>query len=369
MLAARRPALAAESDAPLLANRFLLMTPLERGFWFFRVEEGLKLVRRIARKHRELVWLEEMGWSSAGRPLLAVRFGRGPQRLAILSGMHGCEPSGPRGCLALADALLSGRGPDGADLRPLRQAILEKQTVCLVPLMNPDAAARFARHFPDCWHGTWYKTWEEAKELFLAEGNEPQGHFTGSNWKKPPMYFTPAQVAEWTAGGHELGSSLTAAGVDIWFDWESFRAVETHAVRDLLDRFRPHAVVDIHNFMFPTEVFAPTVYSSAARAERETALALAMEAALDRARLPRARNRPRPYPKDALPIYEDHYFHHRLGACTLIAEVNGGLLATEGKEYQKELEGQRPLSRAESIESTYRMLLALLEEGNASAYS
>jgi hypothetical protein len=71
-------------------------------------------------------------------------------------------------------------------------------------------------HFPDSWHGTWLKGWTEAnRRRFFAEGNEPLHFFYGTWVKKPPMRFTPGQIAQWQAAGHVLGSSLSDSGLDM----------------------------------------------------------------------------------------------------------------------------------------------------------
>ncbi|MGH9830523.1 MAG: hypothetical protein ACREDR_45535, partial [Blastocatellia bacterium] len=59
----------------------------------------------------------------------------------------------------------------------------------------------------------------------------------------------------------------------------------------------------------------------------------------------------RPYPKPAEKYYED-YWLHQLGARTLIIEFNGGMLATEGAEYES-VPGERALTRRESLASVF----------------
>jgi len=81
----------------------------------------------------------------------------------ILSGMHGCEPSGPRGLLAYLDALLNASTPFGVSVE--RERILRAITLHVIPLLNPGGALRFSQHFPDSWHGTWIPEWTEPNKL------------------------------------------------------------------------------------------------------------------------------------------------------------------------------------------------------------
>jgi hypothetical protein len=110
--------------------------------------------------------------------------------------------------------------------------------------------------------------------------------------------------------------------------------------------------------MYPTEVFAPTVYSQGGWAEEERALALALQETWRTRKLLFHDRAPRPYPKPAEKYYEDYWFH-QLGARTLIVETNGGMLATEGTEYEP-TPGERPLTRRESLETVASAVATLV---------
>lgn len=350
---------AAPLDAQtLLSTRghFLDWSEEEERYWFFDVDDGLNRFRRLASAD-DRVELREIARTVSGFPIRVLRAGQGPKSVAILSGMHGCEPSGPRGCLGYLDALLNARKPFGIAVDAPR--ILSALTLYVVPLLNPGGAERFSRHFPDSWHGTWLRAWTDADaDHFFAEANEPVHFFYGTYVKKPPMRFTPDQIAKWEATGNVLGSSLTDQGLDLWFDWDDTHGVQTRAVKALLDDVRPWCVADFHNFMFPTEVFAPTVYSTGAIADEERHLAQAMQQAWRARQLRFNDHVPRPYPKPAAKYYEDYWFH-QLGARTLIIEANGGMLATSGAEYQV-TPGARPLTRRESLEEVVAGIDALV---------
>jgi len=358
---------AAEAQAQTyLSTRgdFLNWSKEEDRYWFFSARDGLERFRHLAYAHLDLCALREIARSATGLPVYAIRLGRGPKQVVILSGMHGCEPSGPRGLLAYLDALLNATAPFGISVE--RERIIGAITMHLIPLLNPGGAQRFSQHFPDSWHGTWFPEWTDAnKTKFFAEGNEPLHFFYGTYVKKPPMRFTPEQIAQWEATGQVLGSSLTDQGLDMWFDWDDTHGTETRATKNLLESLRPYCIVDFHNFMYPTEVFAPTAYSQGGWGEEERALALSLQETW-RARKLRFHDRPpRPYPKPAEKYYEDYWFH-QLGARALIVEVNGGMLSNEGAEYEP-VPGERPLTRRESLETVAAAVDTLLKQIAAEA--
>lgn len=82
---------------------------------------------------------EEAGRSAEGRPIYAVRYGRGPARVLLWSQMHGNEPTAT---LALADLL---RFLAEAPEHPLARRLGERLTLVAVPMLNPDGAERFQR--------------------------------------------------------------------------------------------------------------------------------------------------------------------------------------------------------------------------------
>ena len=67
-----------------------------------------------------------------------MTLGSGPRRILLWSQMHGDEPSATPALLDLADTLLASDEPE-------RRAILERSTLLIVPMLNPDGAERYAR--------------------------------------------------------------------------------------------------------------------------------------------------------------------------------------------------------------------------------
>ncbi|MHB0912643.1 MAG: M14 family zinc carboxypeptidase [Armatimonadota bacterium] len=89
------------------------------------------------------VRLFRIGWSVEKRPIYGVELtGGAPQkggvRIMLLCGQHGNEPTPVTAMLDLAEELA--RSSD-----PHRLALLEKCTILLVPVVNPDGFARYKR--------------------------------------------------------------------------------------------------------------------------------------------------------------------------------------------------------------------------------
>lgn len=85
------------------------------------------------------VTAEEIGRSAEGRPLRLLRFGTGPTTVLLWSQMHGDESTAS---MALADLV---RWVDEAPEDPVVRTISRGATVYLIPILNPDGAARFQR--------------------------------------------------------------------------------------------------------------------------------------------------------------------------------------------------------------------------------
>jgi len=87
----------------------------------------------------DLIRIEPAGKSVEGREIFLVSMGRGAERILIWSQMHGDEPTAT---CALIDLLQY----FGAHRRePWISAILEKYTLLIIPMLNPDGAERMQR--------------------------------------------------------------------------------------------------------------------------------------------------------------------------------------------------------------------------------
>jgi hypothetical protein len=96
------------------------------------------LLDDLARRHRELS-VREVGRSVQGRPIHLVTLGVGERKVLLWSQMHGDEPSATPALIDVAHYFLSHRDdPDVA-------RVLERLTLLLVPMLNPDGAEIYTR--------------------------------------------------------------------------------------------------------------------------------------------------------------------------------------------------------------------------------
>jgi hypothetical protein len=98
-----------------------------------------QLVPRV--KARGLAILrEELGRSVQGRPIELLSIGKGARKILLWSQMHGDEPSATPALLDLVDYLTAHAQDD-----PEAARILEKLTLLIVPMLNPDGAEIYTR--------------------------------------------------------------------------------------------------------------------------------------------------------------------------------------------------------------------------------
>ncbi|RPJ77951.1 MAG: peptidase M14 [Acidobacteria bacterium] len=100
------------------------------------------VVRRLAEARKaapDLFSMEEIGKSVEGRSINHLWFGRGKFQVFMWSQMHGNEPHATSALFDVLDYIARHRSEE-----PVRQ-ILEQLTVHVVPMLNPDGAARWQR--------------------------------------------------------------------------------------------------------------------------------------------------------------------------------------------------------------------------------
>lgn len=101
-------------------------------------EDILPLIEKL--KTSELVDVEEVGSSFEGRPIYRLKIGRGDTRVMLWSQMHGDEPTATPALFDLLNYMLA---PVQADWRA---GWMDKLTLVIVPMLNPDGAERNIRH-------------------------------------------------------------------------------------------------------------------------------------------------------------------------------------------------------------------------------
>lgn len=101
-------------------------------------------LQALAARHPALR-LEEAGRSVQGRPIHLLTLGRGPTKVMLWSQMHGDEPSATPALLDLAHYLLSRDAPGQPNAASEVVALLDRLTLLMVPMLNPDGAEVYTR--------------------------------------------------------------------------------------------------------------------------------------------------------------------------------------------------------------------------------
>ncbi len=96
-------------------------------------------LQAIARSDPAFFALETLGTSVEGRAIRHLSFGRGPRRVLLWSQMHGDEPTATRALFDVVAYVHAHRQ------EPAVARMLSSLTVHMVPMLNPDGAARFQR--------------------------------------------------------------------------------------------------------------------------------------------------------------------------------------------------------------------------------
>jgi hypothetical protein len=104
-----------------------------------RHAELIERLRALESRHAGRLTLETIGQSFEGRPIQQLTVGRGPRKVLLWSQMHGDEPSATPALLDAADYLLSHA------TEPAAARILERLTLVVIPMLNPDGAERYQR--------------------------------------------------------------------------------------------------------------------------------------------------------------------------------------------------------------------------------
>jgi len=91
----------------------------------------------ILKNLQSLCEVKEIGFSANGLPIEKIVIGGGPVKILMWSQMHGNESTTTKAVFDLLRALTSGYG-NGVEL-------LEKLTLVIIPMLNPDGALAYAR--------------------------------------------------------------------------------------------------------------------------------------------------------------------------------------------------------------------------------
>jgi len=341
----RRPARAGEaaSNPSRLERRNAV--DVEKSYWFTQFEElGDWLAERASRSRRP-ARVFTIGKTASGRDIPAIEIGDGPMhRPVIIAAQHGTELAGTYGCLAAIDTLLHDQSPTDENITGWADKILKACTVRFVPLVNIDCAIRFRQHVPTCDYSDAYGTGEEEWERYAGDYNEPRYFLEKQGIQTPRYGFTPEQMEQWRRhSGRGPGFRYNDRGDDLYFDYKTFRAPETQAIRDFLKQVAPNAVLELHNHEHPSRVFAPVVGTTTEHGLMQLAYGEEMMTRLFERGLPGSKHSVRTYTyytsDDYLQFPE--YVYQHVTPMIVFAEITTGYL----NDYLRKAMHDDPMNR------------------------
>ncbi|MGH9162727.1 MAG: M14 family zinc carboxypeptidase, partial [Vicinamibacteraceae bacterium] len=104
-----------------------------------RHADVLDLIEKLKSTDGSLFQVEQIGKSVEGRSLNHIWFGRGPMHVLLWSQMHGDEPTATSALFDVCTYIARHRS------EPQVSQMLERLTVHMVPMVNPDGAERWTR--------------------------------------------------------------------------------------------------------------------------------------------------------------------------------------------------------------------------------
>jgi len=296
------------------------MTFLER-YWVDSPKAFEKRMKEIVSLYPDKIEPFELCKTASGVSVPGFRMGRGKRHVFLLGRVHGHEPSGTCGLVALVEGLANSKVPDTEKPFDEAQKILDHFTIRIFPLVNPTAAERFSTQIKDSYIGNLASSAKNFEE-WLHNEYEPILHEPGLTLKKRrPPYFSPEELKVLEKIGKPIGTLFTEDGVELWKDWVNEKAPQTRALKQVMHFFKPVLLVDIHNDSPPTRICPPTELRDEDAALYQS-LGKAVYDALERASIPSSR-RVEPYIKDIDTHQSVSWAYNNLGTIQFLYEVNG----------------------------------------------
>ena len=134
------PVTAADANAATLATAYEAARSEGLDRRQFQPEDYWDLLLSVLDQHPDRFQVTEVGRSIEGRPLRRIDFGHGDTTVLLWSQMHGNESTASRALVDIFRHLAA--NPDDKMVARIESEL----AITVVPVLNPDGAARFVRH-------------------------------------------------------------------------------------------------------------------------------------------------------------------------------------------------------------------------------
>lgn len=199
-------------------------------------------------------------------PLWVFSYGTGLRHILFIGRIHGHEPAGTSGIIAFLEAIMQQHDWQGNDITAFTEQLQSEFTLHFIPMVNPDAAARYVCQVKDAYPGAAFAENEtdymEYKNILTAPARDLYDNINIRADKIPQ-----ADISQAAHQGIALGTLYSEAGIELFYDWTRQESPQIQALTKYIDRHRITSFVDIHCHELPTNIYIPM--TAAARNEAE----------------------------------------------------------------------------------------------------
>ncbi|MDD5599050.1 MAG: M14 family zinc carboxypeptidase [Victivallaceae bacterium] len=210
--------------------------------WYPAYEDLLELMESWPYKSGDLLH------GSGKYPLQFFRYGHGAERIVFICRIHGHEPAGTSGAIAFLKTL----APDKVDF----SGFDAKYTIDVIPMVNVDAAVRYARQVPDSYPGNRFKEneedYSEYKNILTSPGRE-----MFSNPEMRVHHLDKTTLKEMQKKHILPGTVYSEEGIELARDWPEQKSKHIKALLQFLQQEKTDYFIDIHCHEKPTEIYVP----------------------------------------------------------------------------------------------------------------
>ena len=275
------------------------------------------------------------------------RHGHGPQRIVFIGRIHGHEPAGTSGTIAFLKTLMDSSVTEFDGWR-------KKYTLDIIPMVNVDAAIRYAAQVPDSYPSNRFEKTEkdylEYKNILTAPGKELFDDLDMRIHRLAPVTMDKIKERRIT-----LGTLYSEEGIELARDWSQQQSIYIKALLQFLQKEKTDYFVDIHCHELPSRIYLPFTEKTDIQIEQ---LKKCCEKLIE---LLREQNIPFTCKKECSNYgvrgISNDYVYHRFGVKSLLWEINVGYnLPPSFRKVLKEDYEVRSLSKSEITRTVYLLM-------------
>ena len=284
---------------------------------------------------------------SSEYPLQYFRYGDGSERIVFISRIHGHEPAGTSGTIAFLKTLMD-------------QSITafddwwDKYTLDIIPMVNVDAAIRYAAQVPDSYPPNRFKRTEkdylEYKNILTSPGKELFDDLDMRVHHLDAITMTKIKDQHIT-----LGTLYSEEGIELARDWSQQQSIYIKALLQFLRKEKTDYFIDIHCHELPSQVYQPFTEKADMQIEQLKKYSEKLIELLRIQDIPcTGKQKCSNYGVRGI---SNDYIYHNLGIKSLLWEINVGYnLPPSFQKILKEDYEVRSLSKSEITRTVYLLM-------------